>query len=91
MRPAEFYGMDNEDFFLAMRGFKEMIIDGKRDLRRLAYIFASTQVKDMPSAMRMWPIEGDEELNSEIRRQKALSDEEHNNNFSRLVSMFKKP
>src|SRR5436190_1689397 len=65
LHPHEFYDMDNEDFFLMMRGFKDRLIDQKRDLRRAVYLIVSTQVKDMPSAMRIWPIEKDEELNGE--------------------------
>lgn len=83
--------MDNEDFFLMMKGFKDRLIDEKRDLRRMALIIVSPHVKDMPSAMRIWPIEKDNELEAEIKRQKEITQEEHDKNFKRLVGMFKKP
>ena len=89
LRPHEFYEMDNADFFLAMKGTKEKLIDQKRDMRRMALIIVSPHVKDMPSAMKIWPIENDDELRAEINKGKELTAEEHNKNFSKLVSMFK--
>jgi len=88
--PHKFYKMDNEDFFLMKRGFEEMLVDRKRDLRRLALIIVSPQVEDMPSAMRIWPIQKDDELEAEIKRQKEITQEEHNKNWKALTSMFKK-
>lgn len=82
--------MDNEDFFLMMEGAKDKIIDGKRDLRRMALIIVSPHVKDMPSAMRIWPIEKDDELQAEVKRQREITQEEHAQNFKRLAGLFKK-
>lgn len=83
--------MENEDFFLMMKGVKDKLIDQKRDLRRMALIIVSPHVKDMPSAMRIWPIEKDEELDAEVKRQRQLTQEQHNENLKKLVAIFKKP
>lgn len=74
-----------------MEGAKDKIIDGKRDLRRMALIIVSPHVKDMPSAMRIWPIEKDDELESEVKRQQKITQEQHNQNMKKLVAIFKKP
>lgn len=89
LRPHEFYNLELEDFFLMKQGYKKKIIDHKRDLRRMALIIVSPHVKDMPSAMRIWPIENDEELKDEVKQHNQLTVEQSNENFKKLVGMFK--
>lgn len=68
MSPADFYEMEIGDFILKFKGFIDSVTDRKRALRRHAYLILSAWCEKLPSAYKIWPLEGDDELKVQISR-----------------------